>query len=502
MKVLIANRGEIAVRIMRACREMRLETVAVYSDCDRAAPHVRYADAAVALGGDAAADTYLRIDKLLDAARQTGADALHPGYGFLAENADFSQACQDAGLCFVGPSPDVIALMGGKTASRQAAIKAGIPVAPGTEGPLPDDASDAELRHIGEGVGYPLFVKAVAGGGGRGMRLVQGPDELAHAVRGAASEARAAFGSAAVYLERSVERARHIEVQVLGDTHGQVVAFVERECSIQRRHQKVIEETPSVAVSTEMRRELASASVALATNVGYFNAGTIEFLLGPTGQFFFLEMNTRLQVEHPVTEMVTGVDLVRWQLKIAQGERLTGDMDTERLLKPRGHAIECRIYAEDPDADFMPCPGQITHLRDPAGPGIRNDSGVDAGFEVPMYYDSMISKLVAWGSDRSQAISRMTRALEEYDVGGVKTTIPLFQWILRESDFVEGRFDTTYLDHVLAARDRTSLVTVPAEVEEAAVVAAAIGAYLKDGAARCQNPVAAWRRAARLEGLR
>ena len=343
MKVLIANRGEIAVRIMRGCRETGLPTVAVYSDCDRLAPHVRYADEAVALEADEPAASYLHVEKIIAAARRTGADAVHPGYGFLAENAAFAQAVVDAGLRFIGPPAGVIELMGGKTAAREAAARAGVPIVPGSGGPLPDGATDAELQEAGEAIGYPIFVKAVAGGGGKGMRLVREPESLARAIEGARSEAASAFGDGAVYLERCIERGRHIEVQLLADEHGTVVPFVERECSIQRRHQKVIEETPSPVVGIETRRALAGAAARLAGEVGYTNAGTIEFLLDDADNFYFLEMNTRLQVEHPITEMVTGIDLVRWQLRITQGERL--DLDPERALAPDGHAIECRAVS-------------------------------------------------------------------------------------------------------------------------------------------------------------
>ena len=406
MKVLIANRGEIAVRIMRGCREMGLATVAVYSDCDRLAPHVRYADEAVALDANEPAESYLRVDKLVAAATRTGSDAVHPGYGFLAENAPFARAVVDAGLRFIGPTADVIELMGGKTASRDTAARAGVPVVPGSDGALPDAAPDDELQAAGAAVGYPLFVKAVAGGGGKGMRLVREPDSLVHAIRGARSEATSAFGNGAVYLERCIEHGRHIEVQLLADQHGSVIPFVERECSIQRRHQKVIEETPSMAVDDATRRALADAAAALAREVEYTNAGTIEFLLDQSGAFYFLEMNTRLQVEHPVTEMVTGIDLVRWQLRVAQGEHLT--IDPARALAPEGHAIECRVYAEDPDAGFMPCPGIITTHQAPAGPGIRVDAGVAAGFAVPsttIRWCRRSSRTLGIASSRSSACS-------------------------------------------------------------------------------------------------
>ena len=504
MKVLVANRGEIAVRVMRACREMGVPTVGVYSPSDRLAPHVRYADEALGLGADRPAESYLDIDKLIAAAHRTGADMVHPGYGFLAENADFARACREAGLCFVGPSADVIALMGQKTSARTAAQAAGVPVVPGTDGPLAADLADDEVHRLASSIGYPLFVKAVAGGGGKGMRLVREPEALLGAVRAARSEAGTAFGNPDVYLERCVAVARHIEVQLLGDEHGNVVPFVERECSIQRRHQKVIEETPSVAVDTATRRALGEAAASLARGVGYANAGTVEFLLDDGGQFYFLEMNTRLQVEHPVTEMVSGVDLVRWQLRIARGERLT--LDQERTLVPRGHAIECRVYAEDPEAGFMPCPGRITTLRTPDGPGIRDDSGVAAGYEVPLYYDSMLSKLVAWGENRTEAIDRMVRALTEYEIGGVRTTIPLFLWMLRHPDFVAGRFDTGYLDRTLAARPATPLLAPAAEAEEVALLAAAIHTVTRPARGRpapaAGAPQSSWRQAARVSGLR
>ena len=489
---------------MRACRELGLATVAVYSDSDRLAPHVRYADDAVGLCADEPGESYLRVDKLLDAARRTGADTVHPGYGFLAENATFARRCEAAGLRFVGPSADIIALMGGKTAARRAAQEAGLPLVPGSAEPVNERLSDAEVAAVADEVGYPLFVKAVAGGGGKGMRVVAGPDELPRSVQAARSEADTAFGDPSVYFERRVSPARHVEIQVLADHDGRVVPFVERECSIQRRHQKVIEETPSVAVSSATRRALASAAKSLAERVGYTNAGTVEFLLDDADRFYFLEMNTRLQVEHPITEMVTGVDIVQWQLRIATGEPLS--IDTNAALEPDGHAIECRVYAEDPELGFLPSPGRITHLRRPGGPGIRDDSGVDVGFEVPVFYDSMISKLVAWAPDRSQAIRRMARALAEYDVGGVKTTIPFFRWMLTHPDFVAGRFDTGFLDRALAERAPGPLVDTPSEMEEWAMLAAAVRTFMgrrqESVSGDMHGGTSAWRRAARLEGLR
>ena len=503
MKVLIANRGEIAVRIMRACREMGFPTVAVYSDCDRMSPHVRYADEAIALGGNEARETYLRIDKLINAARGTGADAIHPGYGFLAENSDFASSVENEGIRFIGPPAAVIALMGGKTEARRAASKAGVPIVPGSGGVLPPSASNQELSRVGDEVGFPLFIKAVAGGGGKGMRFVERRDDLHSAIESARSEAAAAFGNGDVYIERAIERGRHIEVQLLADNKGTVVPFVERECSLQRRHQKVIEETPSIAVGHEIRHALAGAAASLAREVGYTNAGTIEFLLDSDGNFYFLEMNTRLQVEHPVTELVTGVDLVSWQLRIADGERLS--VDPQKALQPNGHAIECRVYAEDPEVGFLPSPGRISFHRPPSGPGVRVDAGVESGFEVPVYYDSMMAKVIAWGENRARSIDRMQRALTEYEIGGVPTTIPLFRWILSRDDFSDGRFDTTSLDRMLSERDGTPFVDQPLDGEEIAVISAAVRTALgrgnRDSTSLRENGDA-WRRFSRADGLR
>ena len=504
MKILIANRGEIAVRIIRACREMGLPTVAVFSDCDRDARHVREADQAIHIGPSEAASSYLRIDALLDAARRSGADAVHPGYGFLAENAAFAGACQADGLTFIGPSPHAIALMGSKTAARRVALDAGVPVVPGTQEPLGDRMPEDEIARIAEAVGYPVVVKAVAGGGGKGMRTVDEPAALGAAIRTARSEAGSAFGDTAIYLERRLLNPRHIEIQLLGDRHGTIVPFVERECSIQRRHQKVVEESPSLAVSTDLRRRMAEAAAAVARAVEYSSAGTIEFLLDGTGAFYFLEMNTRLQVEHPVTEMVTSVDLVQWQIRIARGETL--DIDPERALSPHGHAIECRIYAEDPDRGFMPSPGLIRGLRPAAGPGVRDDGGVSVGYTVPVFYDSMIAKLIAWSGSRREAIDRMARALREYQVLGIRTTIPFFLWLMRQPEYVDGRYDTTYLDRLLAERAGATFSELSEDDEEVAAIAVAVDAFLRAGAAsdgqapsRAQDP---WKQLARREGLR
>ena len=508
MKILIANRGEIAVRVIRACREMGLPTVAVYSECDRGALHVRAADQAVAIGPSEAVHSYLNIAAIIDAARRSGADAVHPGYGFLAENAAFASACREAGLTFIGPSPEAIALMGSKTEARAAAIRAGVPVVPGTDRPFDGTVPDEDIAQAASRIGYPLLVKAVAGGGGKGMRTVETAADLITAIARARSEAGAAFGDTAVYLERRLARPRHIEIQLLGDRFGNVVPFVERECSIQRRHQKVVEESPSVAVSPELRARIASAAKSVAQAVGYTNAGTIEFLVDRdergNDEFYFLEMNTRLQVEHPVTEMVTGVDLVQWQIRIARGEAL--DLDPAAALTPRGHAIECRIYAEDPDRGFMPSPGLIRAMRPASGPGIRDDSGVSAGYTVPVYYDSMIAKLVAWAGSRDAAIARMARALSEYQVLGIRTTIPLFSWLMRQDDYRAARYDTTWLDRVVADRAGASFSELDGEDETLVTIAAAIDAYLRArGGSNAAEPgpgPAQWQRAARSEALR
>ncbi|OFW37235.1 MAG: hypothetical protein A3F70_12730 [Acidobacteria bacterium RIFCSPLOWO2_12_FULL_67_14] len=519
-KILVANRGEIAVRVIRACRDMGLASVAVFSECDRAARHVRLADEACPIGPSAPTESYLRIDRLIEAARASGADAVHPGYGFLAENETFAAACRDAGLTFIGPAPETIALMGSKTAARRAALAAGVPVVPGVDEPFSADAPVPEIAAAARRIGYPVLVKAVAGGGGKGMRLVAAPGDLAGAVRAARSEAAGAFGDPAIYLERRLARPRHVEVQLLGDTYGTVVPFVERECSIQRRHQKVIEETPSPVVGAELRAGLTRAAAAVARAVGYTSAGTIEFLLDEDGRFYFLEMNTRLQVEHPITEMVTGVDLVRWQIRIARGERL--DLDPALALTPHGHAIACRIYAEDPDAGFMPSPGRIAALQAPAGPWVRDDSAAEAGGEVPIFYDPLISKLAVWGPDRTEAIARMRRALDEYEVLGIRTTVPFFRWMLGQPAFAEAAFHTASLDELLQRREGEPFSTSGEDEETVAVIAAALHAFarleptgpLADAASGASPPrrsgewvsrraaKAGWTRQARLEGLR
>jgi acetyl/propionyl-CoA carboxylase alpha subunit len=480
--------------------------VSVFSECDRTALHVRAADEAYPIGPSAARDSYLRIDAILEAARRARADAVHPGYGFLAENAAFAAAVRDAGLTFIGPSPEAVALMGSKTAARAAAAAAGVPVVPGTDTALPADATDDAVVRAAEAVGYPLLVKAVAGGGGKGMRTVGDASGLLDAIRAARSEAGSAFGDTAVYLERRLVRPRHVEVQLLADAHGQVVPFVERECSIQRRHQKVVEETPSLAVTPGVRDAMTRAAASIARSVGYTNAGTIEFLLDEDGRFYFLEMNTRLQVEHPITEMVTGIDLVRWQLAIARGDRL--DLPLERALHATGHAIECRVYAEDPDNGFLPSPGRIVQLRTPAGPGIRDDSGATEGMDVPIFYDPMLSKLVAWAENRPTAIARLRRALSEYVVTGIKTTIPFFQWLIDQPEFVGGRFHTTYLDEVLQGRNGQPFAMAAAPAEDIAAIAAALTLHFAASAGPAGAAPAGsgsgrrWQAQARAEGLR
>jgi acetyl-CoA carboxylase, biotin carboxylase subunit len=507
-KVLVANRGEIAVRVIRACRDLGLRSVAVYSDCDRKGLHVRLADEAWPLGGDLSGDTYLRIDKLLDVARRAGADAVHPGYGFLAENAAFGRAVTDAGLTFVGPTPSAIEAMGSKTAAREVAVAAGVDVVPGTRVPLGPEVGDEEVRRAADAIGWPLMLKAVAGGGGKGMRVVTSPDELAGALRAARSEALSSFGDAAVYLERQILSPRHIEIQLLGDHHGTILPFVERECSVQRRHQKVLEESPAVAITAEQRRRMADAARRVARSVGYTNAGTIEFLLDGEGRFYFLEMNTRLQVEHPVTELVTGTDLVRWQLRIARGEPLS--LDPDMVLTPRGHAIEARIYAEDPDNRFLPSPGLVTHLRPPSGPGIRDDTGLTAPWQVPIFYDPLVSKLIAWGVDRGHAIARLGRALREYEIEGIRTTVPFFRWLLAQEDYLAARVDTGYLDRELERRAGEPFWEVAADVTDFAAIGAALECWARSlapargngrppGAAPTLGP---WAAAARRGALR
>ena len=439
-KVLIANRGEIAIRVMRACRELGISPVAVYSEADRNALHVQMADEAYLIGPPPATESYLVVDRIIEAALASGAEAIHPGYGFLAENARFARACEQQGLVFIGPPSAAIELMGDKTAARRAMQTAGVPVVPGIDHFLQDDE---EARQVIASMGYPVMIKAALGGGGRGMRLVHDQARLAEALRAARSEARSSFGDAAIYVEKYVSNPRHVEIQVLADAHGRIVHLGERECSIQRRHQKVVEESPSPLLTEDLRSQMGEAAVRAAQAADYHNAGTVEFLVDEPGNFYFLEMNTRLQVEHPVTELVTGIDLVQAQLRIAAGEPLAYRQEE---IKLRGAAIECRIYAEDPAANFRPSPGRISVLQPPAGPWVRDERGVFAGSEVSPYYDPMISKLVVWGGTRREAIARMRRALGEYVIGGIKTTIPFHQWLMDDDDFLAGRLDTGFIE--------------------------------------------------------
>jgi acetyl-CoA carboxylase biotin carboxylase subunit len=486
-KILIANRGEIAVRVVRACREMGIASVAVFSEADRAALHVRMADEALPIGPAPSRESYLHADRVLAAARSSGADAIHPGYGFLAENADFARACEEAGIAFIGPRSGTIALLGEKTSARREAVAAGIPVVPGTLEPV---VGDREAARAAERIGYPVMLKAAAGGGGRGLRLVASPAELLPALARARSETRGAFGDDRLYLEKALGHPRHVEIQVLADHHGNAVHLFERECSIQRRHQKVIEESPSPLLTPALRRRMGDLALALVRRTGYVNAGTLEFLVDADRQPYFLEMNTRLQVEHPVTEMVTGLDLVKLQVRIAQGEELP--LRQEDVVQ-RGHAIECRVYAEDPDAGFLPSPGRISVLRVPGGPGVRDDSGVSEGAEVQVHYDPLVSKLVVWAESREEAIRRMRRAVSEYRILGIKTTLPFFERALNHPAFVAGDVDTSFVETVLAAGNGQ-----PSSVIEIAVMAAAITAFEESRSERTAPDaagVAPWRAA-------
>ena len=470
-KILIANRGEIAVRVLRACHEMGIAAVMVYSDVDRAALHVRKADEAYPLGAAAASESYLNIGKILDVARRSGADAIHPGYGFLSENAKFAEACRDAGVKFIGPTAAAMAAMGSKTRARQAMEKAGVPFVPGTSRGV---ESFQEAEQVAARIGYPVMLKAAAGGGGKGMRLVRAPAQLNSSLEAARSEAQSSFGDDEVYIEKAIINPRHIEMQVLADEHGHTVYLGERECSLQRRHQKVLEEAPSPIVDAEMRRRMGEVAVRVARAADYTNAGTVEFLVDQQKNFYFLEMNTRLQVEHPVTELVAGLDLVHLQIGIAAGEKLPCTQEDVRL---RGHAIECRIYAEDPDNNYFPSPGEITLLLEPSGPGIRQDSGMYEGWKVPLDYDPLLAKLIGYGTDREQAISRLRRALSEYFVGGIKTNLSLFRRILGDADFLSAKLDTGFLDRMLKRTEDKSVDSRPAEVAAiAAGVFAALGA--------------------------
>jgi acetyl-CoA carboxylase, biotin carboxylase subunit len=438
--ILIANRGEIAVRISRACRELGISPIAVYSDADRASLHVRVADQAVQIGPPSSMESYLVIEKIISAAKKSGAEAIHPGYGFLSENADFAEAVEHSGLVLIGPSSSAMKLMGSKTSARQIAKRAGAPMVPGTVSPL-DSIEQAE--QVADEVGYPVMLKAASGGGGKGMRLVRSASEIASAFSLASSEAASSFNDPAVYIEKYIESPRHIEIQLIGDSFGNIVYLGERECSLQRRHQKVLEECPSPIVDIDLRSRMGEAAVAIAHAAGYHNAGTIEFLVDADRNFYFLEMNTRLQVEHPVTELVTGRDLVHEQIRVAAGEKLSF---TQQDIVMKGAAIECRIYAEDPQNNFLPSPGRITRLEVPSGPGVRYDSGSYQGWDVPIYYDPLLAKLCVWAETRELAINRLSRVLNEYNVEGIQTTIPFFRALITNEAFRRGEFDTGFID--------------------------------------------------------
>ena len=497
-KVLIANRGEIAVRVIRTLREMGIASVAVYSDVDRLSRHVRMADEAEHIGPAPSSESYLVIEKVIDAARKHGAEAIHPGYGFLSENAEFAAACEDAGLVFIGPSSESIRSMGSKTAARQTAIAAGAPVVPGTS----HGVSLEEARAFGAANGYPILLKAVAGGGGKGMRRVDRESELESALRDAASEAGRAFRNPDIYVERLIEHGRHIEIQVLGDRYGNMVYLGERECSLQRRHQKVIEECPSplIAQHPEMREAMGEAAIRAARAANYYNAGTVEFLVDRDRRFYFLEMNTRLQVEHPVTELATGLDLVKLQIEIAAGAQLPF---TQEQIALRGWAIECRVYAEDPYNNFLPYPGKLTRLTRPFGPGIRIDGCIYEGWVVPMEYDPLLAKLAVWADNREDATARMIRALREYDVGGIRTNIGFFRQILDDAEFRCGNLHTGFIDEFL---ERTAAPEAPQELRDVAALVAALHTVKQNGngksAVKAGSVSSAWKETGRNEMLR
>ena len=505
-KVLVANRGEIALRIIRACRELGVQTVAVYSEADARAPHVRVADEAVLIGPAPSKESYLKGDAIIEAALRTGAEAIHPGYGFLSEREWFARAVREAGLVWIGPPAEAIAAMGSKTAARELAIAAGTPVVPGTTTAL-RDADEAAA--VADTFGYPILLKAAAGGGGKGMRVVHSRAELGAALASAQREAKNAFGDDAVYVEKYIVGPRHVEIQILGDQHGTMLHLGERECSVQRRHQKMIEEAPSVAVSAELRARMGAAAVAAAKAAGYVNAGTCEFLLDGNGNFYFLEMNTRIQVEHPVTELVTGIDLVQWQIRIAAGEKLPFTQDD---IVPRGWAIECRITSEDPSNNFLPSTGQVHYLHIPSGPGVRWDGGIETGSEISLYYDPMLAKLIVWAATRAEAVERMHRALLELTIEGVDTSRDFHLRVMEDTDFRAGAIEIQWLERRLA--DLTNRPPPSEGVVRAAIAAVllaerersaphrAVVASTADASPAREATTDAWRRAARLEGLR
>ncbi|MBK9732591.1 MAG: acetyl-CoA carboxylase biotin carboxylase subunit [Chitinophagaceae bacterium] len=470
-KILIANRGEIAMRVMRSAKEMGISTVAVYSEADRNALHVRYADEAVCIGPPPSNQSYLRGDKIIEVCHQLKVDGIHPGYGFLSENADFARKVREEGIIFIGPSPEAMELMGSKLAAKETARKHHVPLVPGTEQPISDVGS---AKKIAADIGYPVLIKASAGGGGKGMRTVQNEAEFEEQVSRAISEAQAAFGDGSVFIEKYVTSPRHIEIQILGDQHGNLVYLFERECSIQRRHQKLIEEAPSSILTPGMRKAMGTSALALAKACGYYNAGTVEFLVDDQMKYYFLEMNTRLQVEHPVTEFITGLDLVKEQIKIARGEKLSFSQDD---LKIHGHAMELRVCAEDPVNNFLPDIGRLNTYRRPQGPGVRVDDGFEEGMDIPIHYDPLLAKLIAHGKDRTEAIARLIRAIDEYEVSGVQTTLSFGKWVLKHPDFVSGNFDTGFIPKYFKA-DSISLEEHDAAEKE---IAALLGAGLSGG---------------------
>lgn len=506
-KVLIANRGEIALRVIRACQELGIKTVAVYSEADVRAPHVREADEAVLIGPPPSSQSYLLGQKIIEAAKLTKAEAIHPGYGFLSEREWFARAVRDAGIVWIGPPAEAIAAMGSKTAARTLAVANGVPVVPGTTEPL-ENANEA--GKIAKKFGYPVLLKAAAGGGGKGMRVVSEPKELSAALDAARREAKAAFGDDAVYLEKFVTRPRHVEIQILADSQGNVLSLGERECSVQRRHQKMIEESPSVAVTPEIRKKMGETAVRVARAAGYVNAGTCEFLLADSGEFYFLEMNTRLQVEHPVTELVTGIDIVQWQLRIAAGERLPFKQEE---IAPHGWAIECRITSEDASNNFLPSTGRIHHLHLPSGPGVRWDGGIESGSEVGLYYDPMLAKLIVWGADRAQAITRMRRALVDLIILGVETSRDFHIRMMDDDEFQRGAIDIQWLERKLASildraptaesvRVATIAAAMLAERDRATRVTSTDSAVAASPSGRRDAALDSWKQAARSEALR
>lgn len=486
-KILIANRGEIAVRIIRACRDMGIETVAIYSDADRNSMHVALADEAYRVGGPKPSESYLVKEKVIEIAKQSGAEAIHPGFGFLSENDSFAELCEKNGIIFIGPSAESIRLMGDKITARKIAKEADVPLVPGSEGAV----TDVEASRLAEQIGYPLMVKASAGGGGKGMRLVRNENEFNSSLRMARSEAMSAFGDDSVFIEKFIEKPRHIEIQILADSHGKVLHLFERECSIQRRHQKVIEEAPSGFISEKTRKEMGKTAVRIAEAVNYRGAGTVEFIMDQEENFYFLEMNTRIQVEHPVTEMVTGIDIVKWMIRIANGEKLPFK---QNKLKISGHAVECRVYAEDPETNFLPSPGKIEYVRAPNGPGIRDDSSIYSGYEVTSYYDPMLSKLIVWGETREDAVNRMAATLREYFVLGVKTNIGFLIRVMENDEFKKADIDTGFIER------HPELLTPDDNERDTTLIAAAISIEefqkpeVGDGAVK---PVSNWKLLAR-----